>query len=641
MAYNVEYQGSFYNRFSKIGTVQLLLDGGTTYSPEAIRIKEVQLQTNYQGNDTPVIGMGAKVVIVNNTDDFNTYSELLSNYERQWMCKIFYNSEIVFEGFLICDINEQQLLPNSEIVLQFTNYLRRLEDVYTSAISVMGDKSTVSYILTHTIGYYLTNLFYSIYFNSTLFESKMTSESPSVFADQTYIENALFYNDANEYDNLYTVINKLLKPFGAFFYSYGQKWIVERFGDITRDGDWVMLPSTNILEATPSLKKQINKQAGDFKYINASQTLQYNSGVKTLKIDLMDKLIGSLVYSNFEMPFIENSASPAYPSDLEKYHTWYMDQYVDPDISFVRYNYRNEISKYFYAQNGNVAYKFSLQFTTLANELSISFKTVVTNPSAFSEVNARIAITVKVIGLEFWISEDALGFVDMNTGNPEPLEILINVGSLDSESVVTITKSLVGLSTWWDVWGNPDVMDICINFMQFRKTSGGDDIYAAQYIGDISVVINEMENIENQITNTINGDFVKEATIDLDVFDLNNLNYLNGPYVLVEDSSGAVNDGFLKTEFWGTDGSTYDKSLVDLLVESKMKKLAQTTRKLIATISCDDFLKLFTIITDDDIENSSSDIVKFILTNFTWDLVNGTYEIEAEEYPDTEIVITT
>jgi hypothetical protein len=78
--------------------------------------------------------------------------------------------------------------------------------------------------------------------------------------------------------------------------------------------------------------------------------------------------------------------------------------------------------------------------------------------------------------------------------------------------------------------------------------------------------------------------------------------------------------------------------LLDLFARSWYRRYHRTNRSLKATIQCDEHLKLFSIITDDNIQESAQNI-KFILLNYIWDLNTSQYEIEAEEYPEIEITI--
>ena len=85
----------------------------------------------------------------------------------------------------------------------------------------------------------LTTVDLPFYVNSTLFEDDMDSNDTDTFLPQVYVQNANFYSNNYDYDNVYDEMNKTLQPFSAFLYSYNDMWVLERQEDITRDGDWV------------------------------------------------------------------------------------------------------------------------------------------------------------------------------------------------------------------------------------------------------------------------------------------------------------------------------------------------------------------------------------------------------------------
>ena len=122
--YGLKYQSDFYNYFKKKVSVQIS-KAGWTGAVKQLRTTEVILEVNYVDENTPVIGTGVKIGLINE-GTFDSLEDLLTSTERQFKCVIYYNSVLVFQGFSICDLNEQQFLPWSKLSLQFTDYLRRL-----------------------------------------------------------------------------------------------------------------------------------------------------------------------------------------------------------------------------------------------------------------------------------------------------------------------------------------------------------------------------------------------------------------------------------------------------------------------------------------------------------------------------------
>ena len=318
MSYDLKYQSDFYNTppFQKKVSVQLYKKDYGSHAVIPVRTTEVILQANYQSDDTPIIGTGVKVGIINE-GTFDSLEDLLTATEKEFKCVITYDGNIVFQGFNICDLNEQQFLPYSKISLQFTDYLHRLDVDYLTCLESISAKTSVYNILAGMI----TNTGlqngvdkFPLYVNSKLFETTMSQGEASTFLNQTFVENNMFYTAAlsydainkisiNDYENTYDAVNKLLFSFGAYLYSAGDKFVLERLDDVARDGGWVKL--TDLGEgnmegfSVASLKKEYNKQAGDFKYVDGSQVIEYNSGWQWLDLDLQIKALDSLVFNDY------------------------------------------------------------------------------------------------------------------------------------------------------------------------------------------------------------------------------------------------------------------------------------------------------------------------------------------------------
>lgn len=680
MAYGLKYYNTSYNRFGTAVRVELYQDGGSGSSQ--IQIQSVQIATNFQDLNTPVIGTGAKIVVIN-SGSFSYFNTLLTNYEKQWMCKILYNSEVVFEGYLICDINEQELLPNAAITLQFANYLRRLEDNYLTILNDIGERKSMWQIIKAALD--VIDFTFETYINSTMFEQNMVESSTTTLLEQIYLECDLFYTSPELYENTYMVLNKILKSFNMFLYMFGDKWVLERYNDISRAGNWVKVTTGGAFQdAGSSLKKQY--AAGtDFKYVNQSQVLQYDSGVKTLKLSLLDKPFDSLVFNNYmqvlvgginEFTILTGSRGvwdaddQPLTGEIPVERHWYMHTDM---LSIVKgSNYRG-VSQYFTfdadtdANNEwhGVYYKFPMNRNMstvdgLRQKTNINFSWKVLLPDNYkdySEIRTRMSLGFKGVfymygtyfnidGILYYGVDNKWAVNRLPLGDVYPVVNTKIYKTVDNDTGVIEESFSINVDEIQIQYsGSPsfeyvkvtdqdllsEILELSIIFLP--NIADGDTLQQTSY-GDIQVTVTE-ETIDNDLTNEVNQNFVKTEEIELNVFDIDSINYVNTP-LLDTGSSGDVFEGFIPSSGWRDGGSGgYTKSIVDLFIEGKMGKWAQTSRKLVATISCNIFLKLFSIFTDTNIGSN-----KFVLTQYTWDLINGTYEIEADEYPDTDIVIS-
>ena len=667
MAYGLRYISNFYNLHGKLVSVKLsqkdygsgeegilvtedeqwlITEEGDpieivveSSSYTNIRTQSVEITVNYQNDLTPVVGTGAKIVIVN-TGDFGDFNDLLTAYEREFKCVIEWDGEVVFEGFVVCDLNEQTALDWSIITIHATNYLHRLEDAYPTEVENINETSSLIDIIQDALG--LTDLDYELYVNSTLWESQMIEFG--TWLAQTYVDNSVFFKNPIEYDDAYTMLNKILLPFNAFLYSFGQRWVIERYENLTRVGDWALyeVGSSGWTE-TGSLREMYNKQDGDFEYVNPSQILSYGSGLNTLIINKRDRLLETLVFNNFSTSMSETSQTYPMAATLTK-NTWYVHE--DASDLEVGNNFR-DIDTYFKWKMDDLTtpelkgiyYRFSLQFnsgfpTYNPNDLTVTFKM-----SAQMTLSAQQAIKVR-----YFIRVDGGDATNKFLYDNDGVLALDNSAQIfEAEFDPTTGEPTFKVDHIWKLsdiqsdLGNPATQDFIIGFLPIYFESNGNDPGVGEYIqenyiGDIKIKI-DAEAIDNQTTATINKGFLKTETVELDLFDLDNLNYPNGLWY----------NGLTKTANWDAEGDSAYEDLATIFIKNRFKKLAKPIKTLKGSIICDKYLKPFSILTDDnlveDTGETSGSIIEFILNKYTWDLVYGKYTIEAEEFKNNDLTL--
>ena len=671
MAYVLKYTSNFYNIYKKYVEVEISKWNYTT-PVIPLRNTEVYIEVNYQDNNTPVIGTGCSIVVVNQ-GEFEDLEDLLTSTEKQFKCVVKYAGVTVFQGFSICDLNEQQFLPWSRIKLQFTDYLRRLEGHFAANffIGANTDLLTLLQELIVKVGF---GSAYELYVNSTLMETQMVSDGgmTKTFLPQTYVENNMYFSNTNTYDDVYVCINRTLNSFGAFIYSMGDKWVLERHEDILRDkltSSWVKYTLYQVASNTPSLKEVYNKQAGDFNYVDENQVLTYESGLHTLILNLIDKAYDTFVFNDYDMTLDSvNDVTPD-PGTLA-YRTWY--KYADIEILDVSYDYRDIGSyiKWTYpqilSQEGDYShmglyYAFQIQFNVTPEiplSINVNFKMSMEYDLApVDRIVLRYMLRVDggiMDGLYLgYIDGPAPGsrmltFVDdwaMRTlidtsidKNTKSWSINDAFNFTDTQSFTNPGGDSVPYPSLWTYLGEPTSQKFMIYFLPIEIHLGGGGpgftpptIYARiNYLGDIGVTITQ-EKIKNKITYNVNEDFVKTEEIDIDFWDLDNLNYANG---LMYGLGGIGNDAIGKTRLWTSELAPAPQELMDIYAKSKFRNYARTIHKLQGRIMHDGYMKPFSVLTDDNKPD-----ISFILQGYTWDLNNGVYEIEAEEYTTEDIVI--
>lgn len=677
MAYDLKYQSDFYNIFSTLVSIKFYKRDYGVHDVINLRTTDVEIEVNYQDRYTPIIGTGARVVIVNE-GDFDYLEDLLTSLEKEFLCTITYNGLLVFQGFSICDLNEQQFLPKARIVLQFTDYLRRIDGLYLECLKNISGRTTILEVLQETLTE--INLDNALYVNSTLFEENMENGATDTFLEQTYFENNMIYSSSNEYDDAGGTINKLLKSVGAFIYSSGNKWIIERQEDISRDGNWVVFSDielssgTDTGTSTGSLKQSYNKQSdsdgrGDFDYVDTSQIVVYDSGLKTLILDLQTKQYGSLVFNDFSvnMDTVADQVPVAGSLDLRK---WYIHEnaiglttgYVFRGINtWLRWTYNpTDVN---YADEG-LYYNFEVYFNITEESptiLTISYKfSIEIDPVVVNTVTSRFFLIVDggtASGYYIAPIQGPTGSYFINADNSPALnsEVFSVGGDPSGERTFTVSVSFnlsdvilieqpspfppTYLPSIWETLGNPVSQKFMLMVyppLVHLMGDPGPSIYTiVNYVGDFEVNITQ-EEILNRLKYHINEDFIKTETVDIEFFDLENVNFANG-FLYTDDS--AITE-YHKTANWISENSTTAGPLMDIFAKNIFRNSYKTIHRLNGKILCDKYLKPFSIITDDNLYgDSTGGILQLILLKYTWNLNNGTYDIEAEEYTDEEITL--
>jgi len=687
MSYVLEYKSDFYNYFQKLVSVKIYKDG---YEGEVVnvRISQVKIENNYQDDDTPVVGKGVKIIVIADVTDMTYLEDILLSYEKEFLCTIEYDGTVVFRGFSLCDLNERQLLPYAAVTLQFTDYLHRSEGAYPSILRNMGSVTNLLALVQEMID--IVDLEYPLYVNSTLFEDSMDVGVTDTWLPQVCLQNSIFYNTSFDFDNIYDAINKALSSFNAFIYLYNDKWIIERQEDITREGDWVKyvenLDSASALpegEVTASLKQSYNKQDGDWEYVDCSQIIEYDSGFKTLILNLQDKLLETLIFNDWPSPdSIYKTAFATPASGTLDYRTWYVH---DALTDLATGNNLHDIAQWIYFVTGTNVQGLYYHFVAYFNQSSDSDDTVLSIKYSMSS-DKNMADTW-MTGLYFLLRVDGgpydgaflklsglITIYDPSGSLEGPIALnLITSDSVFYISPITYCATMQsfdvsdGETTTWEmekelnlsdltvrvynsgttydqydnlesILGYPEYQRLIMMFMPPRYTDNKGDkmyiigdthVYPNAYLGDIRVTINA-EEIDNKITYSLDKSFVKTREVDLYLFDAKNMNYGNA---LLEA------DEFTRTDAWTSENCTNASPLYEVFAMCKFRKWGRTMHRLKATILCDLVLKPFSLLTDDTIVDESGVVITFLLNAFTWDLVRGQYEIEAEEYTEEEVIV--
>jgi hypothetical protein len=478
---------------------------------------------------------------------------------------------------------------------------------------------------------------------------------------------------------------------------------VSTFGNLAGTNKWtggvlapngciygIPLASTTILKidtsdgaTVTSLRKIINKQAGDFEYTECSQHVEYDSGLHTLILRLRDKKLDTLIFNDWGSPN-DLPKTPYYAplGGTLEYRTWY----VHNDFTNLSSGEdQNDIKTW-------IHYTASETFVKgLCYNFAIYFNRNVTNDTIFtisySQSTNRSMAGILRVGMFFFLRIDSGSYnnylvklspplhssIPYHDGREDltcinligPNSVFYNNNAYNDQ-VFVISESEQKEKTWTlskefnltrmpvriynsgttyinynhglkallgDVEFQKFNITFCSPVFSLQKTNYSvyqyGHMFPDVYLGDINASVN-VEEIDNEITYTLNENFIKTKEVDLYLFDLKNMNYGNA---LLEA------DGFTRTNLWSSEKSPTPIPLYEIFAKSLFRKYGRTIHRLKGTIKYDGILKPFTIIEDDTVLKNDSNPISFLLNKFTWDLNQGTYDITADEYSDEDVTV--
>jgi hypothetical protein len=212
----------------------------------------------------------------------------------------------------------------------------------------------------------------------------------------------------------------------------------------------------------------------------------------------------------------------------------------------------------------------------------------------------------------------------------------VDFNLIDRMTIMT-SPGVFEVTSIWDELGKPEKQKFMIFFLPLEyylmyPDWRGDPQYIrgisdTQYLGDIQVNLTG-QKIPNKLTYYINADFERTETVDLNFFDLDNINFANGP-LIGNSSSGELE----KTISWSSELVPELVEIQDIFALNKFRIYSRTIHRLKGSIRYDGYIKPFAVITDDNLKVDGENI-QFILHNYTWDLNNGIFDIDAQEYSD-------
>lgn len=639
MAYGLIYTAKFRDIRGVAGVTEIYKDD---YTGDSTELKTTDLRISYN-DDENIISTGASLTIINTFADWKELDDLLGNYEKQYKGKIIKNGETLFEGYLICDLNEQDFNHQPVVRLNFTNYIRRLKDEY-----IITDNETITLLSLIQTCLTKTGNLYDICVNTSIYHEDTTGN----FLMNTKVSTDVFFRNELQTLNAYDILQSILKSFDAYLYTYKDKYYIERYNDIDNTGDWIVYTITGTTSSVLSNKKQALNKQDDFHYLNGSQVLQYNSGANTLEINLEDKRYNNLTditFTNFidggalnnidvnnrgwkystgtatnasttilkingNHLGINNPINLSITSDHSWSHylsyetntsflTWGVytnfkitveDEYTELKINWKHINrLLNNISHVNVNTKGFYHYYYLRLITT-----DPLYKTYIVYDEVDEEWKTQISNAASAVQKVYRSSDQ----VNQDTAE-DLIEANIKIGDIEALRGTDVSI----------------VLGIFYPTADWQGSGPGEILLTRSTIGDVIITVDGTK-MDNFYSSTINENFIKVEKMDLKLFDAPNLNYANG--LMYEDSFGRDT----RTHQWTEDGVAYN-TLIEYIIKSRFNRLYKTTKNLKARIFYTGFIKPLCIVTDDNLSS-----MEFIVHDYTYDVLDNRFAINMSEY---------
>jgi len=670
MAYGTIYTTQFYDYYDNLVVVNIQKKDYVGAST-ALRSSALSITYANSGFFDPIISLSADLVIINNFEDFDTLSDLLKNHEKQYKAIITRAGQLIFEGFMLCDITEQQLYKNGSISITFTDYLKRLEDAEFIGVE-LGLSYTLIEILEMALAY--TGLNYPIYINCRLFptddwDSSAASEDVpgNTLFEQVSVEGDLFYSSVDKIVTVYEVIESILKTFHCKLYAYQGAWYVERYSELLDSvTDWTLFEANSIGEsAVANGQSAFTKQSSHFKYTDLTQLRSYISGLKTFEIQLNDMIFESLVHNNWPTTLNFDLIPYTFDSADIQLRKWYADdsQTVFSNAKTGLYDIDRALFMRSTHANRGIYYKFRMSWNALSigtdvpTNIEISWKQVIPDDIFNHDeyiVYGRFYLMVchndVILTDKFvvpYVNGDGVNTYRYRDEFPTVADggiYEIEVYGTDIKNRTANFKTNIDLSEAIVSKRGDQSQEFVLAFlpMGYKTADGEDDAvdnteyydYSGGFLGDFVVTVNA-ELQDNNILATITEDFVKTDSVELSLFDTGNLNLKNGMFI-----------GLNRTRYWEdptpAPSGEYPYTIHDLvyfLVRSVTAYSSKTRSILTASILTNYFMKPLSALYDTDIKEAG-DTVPFILNVYSFDLVSCINSISADEYGQEPIILT-
>jgi hypothetical protein len=481
-------------------------------------------------------GLGCKINI-KTSEGLSQYDHLFATAERERYVKITKGTITIFEGFILPNVYEQEMMPVKTITIPANNQLSNLRDYRSELLDTDSAFSTIFlFDLIKDILDNGTGLELPIYVKNTLFSTLYASafNIDTTCYDKLKI-NKQIYVDEDEVMDGFSILQDILKVTYSRLYYFNGKWIIDRIRDMRLTNDYKIYPFDYPTTAASSgtLTHEDFSLEDEYKIANSGH-LEYSAGMQKHNVIIdFDK------YDNLVEPMFRDviQVSWANFADLQLGVWQLLEGAVIDDESYVSTNVTNGIkynqgtittgnwpgsplcTSFFIDNQDDFSIRIKFTYDNLKNVLGAEWKD-------------RIRLRYKVGSAWRCLIKDGDGDIVPTSSlylvNNGPYienistitDISIESRKVDVDETIEINNIKSVLDTDLDT---PDAVQVYLDILPIQR----DDVaQAEQYVGDVLVEQNNpVQN--NMITGTLNTIFNRVMETRLRIYDSDYVNYKN------------------------------------------------------------------------------------------------------------------
>jgi len=592
MAYGLVYQAEYHSPGGVSGDVYVYKKDYPGDPVITLYLKELQVDFDLSGWEDHVIGRSAILTFQNKSYSMSSALEkLMFAEEREYKVRITAVTDgpvqIVFEGFINCELTSQPYLGYGQLTLVASNYVSKLKYIYPESVNVLQNITFID-LIDDVLR--LTGTEDNIMVNSSLEETSypINSAGTQSMLNLYGVYTEMFWENNVDRKNGIDILEIVLTVFGCYLYWHDGYWYIERYDDLwSTDKSYVEYTTGNSYSpdstATLNVESWAIGEIHDFVFTGMSQKLGGMPGKRQINIALDENKYFNLttgdLFNSTEIHEVWLDTSP----DWREWYLIVIDDPIEASFSDLGEPYKNISNGVVrageilgsYLDGGlmtmfkvkvqdntalNIEWKFATSRHAIPGNMAVPEETDVSF-RWYLKMNEEFIIQLDDSDIEWKVTNGA------TTYSGKENEINITGDQFDQElwafkCNVTIPLGEVdGLAN-----GTYDMQFIigCETFEWEEYGPGNADIAA---IGDVLITITE-DLPDNYLEGEVDNDYLEELNIDMKLFDVDNVNYKNN---ILCDSDLDV----LSSEW--TDGDNTN-TLARLLLISKWKRYHSTKR---------------------------------------------------------------